>query len=155
MKRIVRKNLPYNLIRKSSLRLSNGVRSRLIYVDDLEKICNFSRSKAYRIINGSQELSPAYEELLKIKLLGEIPGWPVEFSLTDDGEISCPNGYTLDHNMAEQYSFHLQIVNSMASDLKRLLTENKKLNARLDEITKPQLVEPSRRKDTDLKLIKT
>lgn len=154
MKRSVRKSLPHNLRRKSSLRLSNGVHSRLVYVDDLINICKMSRSKAYKVIKGTQQLSPVEEELLKIKLLGEIPGWPLEFSFTDKGEISCPNGYILDHKMAEQYSFHLQIVNSMAADLKRLLAENRQLNARLDEITQLKLVAPSERKSTLLRLVK-
>ncbi|WP_286238528.1 hypothetical protein [Neptuniibacter halophilus] len=112
------------------IKLSDGYRTAIVFENDLVEICGFSKSHANKIINKKQKLSDAHKELLQLKLLGKIPGWPPGWYVID-GEISCPNGYLVNSIQMENFSFFMSIMGDIHRDLNRLQEENQKLRKEL------------------------
>lgn len=114
------------------LTLKDGRRSVFVFSEDLQEICGFSRGHANKIINGKAELKPAYEQLLRFKLLSTIDGFS-EGWYVDEGDIVSPAGYRMNDSMLEQFSFGLSLINDMSRDMKRLIEENKILQEKVSE----------------------
>ena len=122
MKKFQEKKLAW----EKKLKITDNYRTAFVRERDLIDILGFSRSHANKIINGHQKLSDAHTELLKIKMIGSIPDWPTGWYVID-GEISCPNGFMVNHVQLENFSFFMMLMKDISRDMKRLMDENKRL----------------------------
>ncbi|MFY0678403.1 MAG: hypothetical protein JXR18_14090 [Neptuniibacter sp.] len=112
--------------KRKKIKITDNWKTVFVSQRDLMCICGYGKSQANRILNGVCPLPEHMEELLRIKLMGSIPGWPAGYYV-DNGIISCPNGFNVSHEHMENFSFFMSIMNQMHRDLERLNIENQQL----------------------------
>lgn len=111
--------------------LTDGFCTRFITALDLIEHLGFSESHAYKVINGDFQLKPVYQELLRLKLMGTIPGWAGWY--IDQGKIWSPSGRYYTPDDLENYTYTLNLMKLYEQDMKKLLERVRTLESDLEK----------------------
>lgn len=142
------------IAKQKKLKLSDGHRHHFVTQKELQDICGYSRSHAYRIITGQYDLPDQLLELLKIKLLGTLPDWPQGWHLIG-GTITSPSGYRFDSTVMENYLFYINLLKELEHDLRALAIENAKLKEQVKNRTELRVyVNDGKTPERTIKLVK-
>ncbi len=101
-----------NQLYAKKLHLCNGNGVVFLTADQIVTLAGISKSHAYRIIKDPVKyLTGPIRELLCIKALGQIPGWPDGWRFdAEHSHLISPEGKTLHHIDLENYAFAQQLL---------------------------------------------
>ncbi|WP_261840906.1 phage protein [Aliamphritea ceti] len=100
-----------NHLYAKKLHLCNGNGVVFLTADQIVTLAGISKSHAYRIIKDPVKyLTGPLRELLCIKALGQVPGWPDGWRFdSENSHLISPDGKTLHHVDLENYALTQQL----------------------------------------------
>lgn len=129
----IKKNHAMKHLYAKKLHLQNGMNVVFLTADQITTLTGVSKSHAYRIIKDPVKYltGPLYE-LLCIKALGQIPGWPTGWRFDAENSLMItPEGKTLHHVDLENYAFAQQLLRLLEGETEISRRRIKELENRL------------------------
>lgn len=115
----MKKNQDVRRAKNLKLTVTDGWAIRKITALELSQLAGISKQHAYKLIADPDSIRPGMWELLRLKLLGAVPGFEPGWYVTEDG-IKAPNGFTYSQHDLEHYGFAVQVARNYRQDMQTL-----------------------------------
>lgn len=113
------------------IHITDGYHGEKLTPYELAEHLGMSLSHARKIVNGEFKLKPVYEEWLKLKVIGAIPGW--DGWQLSQGKLWSPSGRSFTPDDLDHHEYVMNLLRLYEKDMKTLLDRVQALEDKLDK----------------------